>query len=537
MRLTARLLLIALFTISTLLLGACNDGDDDTTSVARSYNVWQNPFLSPNPGNNIHGDSYLSDTYPYAGPTGGQASITKAGAVTFNDPQTGIARTLVLGECAAQTFDAEGNIQSICAGVAAASATSVDRYVVTLDRNTLKVLACYTFQKPLSNTGKVDFGGAGYFYQDEKYRVVAAMPDGHVLILRRTPSMTGGVDTYTADVDYNLTGTGGSIPTPVGWASLDLYALVPDKAGYIWFTTAQGVIGTIAPSGKTRWLDLNDPNHTGQRWPQPDGGYETIANSHAVDEGYTEGSHSGVYVLTTYRLYRLGADDDGTPKIDWSVTYDRGTGIKSGQVSDGSGTSPTVFRMSGRRFVTIADNALYMNVNVYRAETILSPGENRLFAQAAPFGTHARVSDENSLIVAASTDGNSADIYAENNYGNDAPASTLGSAVTEPGFARLHLQADGTLTVASVNDTIAVPSVVSKLSTANNTVYTYNKTTDGWYLTGLDAADLNEIRFSVLVGLGTPVNNNFYSALALDADHKTVWVGTLSGLTKVQVAP
>lgn len=537
MRLAARLPLAVLLAASALLLGACNDGDNGTNAIARPYDVWQNPFLSPNPGNNIHGDSYLSDTYPYTGPMGGQAKVTQAGIVTFNDPQTGVARTLLLGECAAQTFDADGNVQSICAGVAAANATSVDRYVVTLDRHTLKVLACYTFQKLLSSTGQVDFGGAGYFYQDERYRIVAAMPNGHVLILRRTPSTVGGVDTYTADADYNLTGTGGSVPTPAGVASLDLYALVPDKVGNIWFTTAQGVVGTVDPSGKTRWLDLNDPNHTGRRQPQLDGGYETIANSHAVDEGDTEGGPSGVYILTTYHLYRLGTGDDGTPKIDWSAAYDRGTGMKSGQVSYGSGTSPTVFRMNSRRFVAIADNALYMNVNVYRAETTLSPSEHRLFAQAAPFGANVRVSDENSLIVAAGTDGNSADIYAENNYGNDTPASTLGGAVTDPGFARLHLQADGTLSVAGVNNTLAVPSVVSKLSTANNTVYTYNKTADGWYLTGLDATDLNEVRFTVLVGPGTLTHNNFYAALALDADRQTVWVGTLSGLTKVQIAP
>jgi hypothetical protein len=42
----------------------------------------------------------------------------------------------------------------------------------------------------------------------------------------------------------------------------------------------------------------------------------------------------------------------------WKAAYDRGTGVKSGQVSWGSGSSATIFNMNNRRFVTIADNEL-----------------------------------------------------------------------------------------------------------------------------------------------------------------------------------
>ncbi|MCL5022610.1 MAG: hypothetical protein M1497_04445 [Nitrospirae bacterium] len=139
--------------------------------------------------------------------------------------------------------------------------------MVTIDRNTLQILAFYPFLKPVQNTGTVDFGGAGYFYQDDKYRMVVAMPDGHVLILRRSPSKAGGIDGYTVDADYNVTGTDGAVPVPNGATSLDLYAVVPDKVGNIWFTTAQGVVGTITPGGTIRWVNLNDPYNTGQ--PQP----------------------------------------------------------------------------------------------------------------------------------------------------------------------------------------------------------------------------------------------------------------------------
>lgn len=522
--------------VAIIALGGCSGSDTSPTPAVRVYNAWQNPFMSPDPGNNIHSDSYLTDSYPYAGPTAAsQTEVSQVEVSIIKDPYTGQSRIVTLGECASQAFDAQGNIQTICAGLPGPNATSVERCVVTIDRATLQVIAFYPFYKDVENTGTVDFGGAGYFYQDNRYRMVVAMPNGHVLILRRVASNAGGIDGYVPDADYNVTGSGGAVPVPDGLASLNLYALVPDKAGNIWFTTDHAVAGTISPGGTIRWLDLNDPNRTGHRQPQPDSGFEEIANSHAVDEGDSESGPSGAYILTTYRLYRLGASADGTPRIEWSAAYDRGTGIKSGQVSFGSGTSPTLFRIGNRRFVTIADNAQFMNVNVYRAETSLMPGEQRLFAQATPFGQNAEVSDENSLIVAPGADGNSMDIYAENNFGNKDVTSTLGPRVTKAGFARMHLQSNGTFTVASVNNTIAVPSLVSKISLGSNTVYTYNKTPDGWFLTGLDADDLNAVRFTTRIGPGNFGYNNFYAGLSLDADGKTVWVGTLFGLTKIQL--
>ena len=511
--------------LAPLLVAACGGGDGQGDQ-GRPYDVWQNPFLSANPGNNIHNDSYLSDSYPYSGPSAqGQATIALAETATFKDPATGQLKTVVLGECASLTFDADRNIQTVCAGLPMPGATEVQRSVVTVDRNTLEVIAYFPFTKPVVASTTVDFGGAGYFYQDNRYRIVAAMPNGHVNVLRRVKSTAGGIDGYTLDAEYNITGSGGAVTVP----NNSLYAVVPDKAGNIWFTTAQAVVGYIAPGGAIRWVNLND-----SAFNPGTSGTEEIANSHAIDEGDSTDGASGVYILSTYNLYRFGAGSDGTPKMIWKGAYDRGTGIKSGQVSFGSGSSPTVFKMNNRRFVTIADNAQTMNVNVYRAEANLLPGEQRLFAQVKPFGQNPQVSDENSLVAAANADG-SVDIYAENNWGNDTVESTLGPAVTKPGFARMNLKPDGQFVVASVNNTIAVPSIVSKVSLPSNVVYTYNKAADGWYVTGLDATDLNTVRFTNRVGDGAIRYNNYYSGLSLDADGETIWLGTVYGLMRARI--
>ncbi len=533
---TLKLVLVLMIVVAVMFLNGCGDSGSLRSFKNYSFYIWQNPLMSLNPANNVHCDSYMTDSYPYTGPNPGiQANISQLNVANIKDPNTGQSREILVGECAAHSFDGDGNIQTIAAGMLKnISAPYFERYVLTIDRNTLDILALYSFNKPADNTtGKVDFGGAGYFYQDNQYRMVTALPDGHLKILKRTPSNAGGIDGYTADADYNVIGAIGNTPVP-GGKTPSLYAAVPDKSGNIWVTTNKAIICTITPGGSIRWINLNDPNNTGKLEPQYDGGYQEIANSHSVDEGESETEPSGVYILTNYRLYRLTAALDGTPVISWYADYDHGTGIKSGQVSQGSGTTPTLFNMGNRRFVTIADNAQFMNINVYRTESTLLPGEKRLFAQIAPFGQNAAVSDENSLIVSPGEDGSSVNIYAENNYGNDDPNSTFHAGVTQPGFVRTNLRPDGTFTIASINNNIAVPSIVSKISLPSNTVYTYNKTTDGWYLTGLDGTDLTNVRFTTKVGHGEFRYNNFYAALSLDPDGKTVWIGTLLGLTKVQ---
>ena len=519
---------IVLLALATISLHACSGDSSSSSSSSRPYNVWQNPYMSPNPGNNIHNDSYLSDSYNFAGPSKqGQATVSLIEVVSYKDPATGQSKTITLGECASIAFDADGNIQTVCAGLPAGpNTTSTTRYVVTLDRNTLGLLAIFSFEKIVSSDQSgVDFGGAGYFYQDNQYRMVVALPDGTIQVLLRVKSTAGGIDSYVSNATYNITGTGGAVTVP----NSSLYAVVPDKLGNIWFTTAQGVVGTVTTAGKISWLNLNSASSN-----PGTSGLETIANSHAIDQGDTTDGASGVYILSTYNVYRFGASSNGTPSIVWKAAYDRGAGVKSGQVSWGSGSSPTIFNMNNRRFVTIADNAQYMNVNVYRAEATLGEGEQRLFAQVAPFGQNALVSDENSLIVAANADGSSIDIYAENNYGNDTALSTFGSNVTQPGFARMNLTPSGVFTVASVNNTIRVPSIVSKVSLVSNIIYTYNKTEEGWYITGLDATDLNKVIFTNKTSDGQLRYNNYYSGLSLSADG-TIWLGTIFGLLKVTI--
>ena len=189
-----------------------------------------------------------------------------------------------------------------------------------------------------------------------------------------------------------------------------LIAVMPDWKGRIWFFTQQGVVGTISTgSGKVRTVHL------------PAG--EEVTNSVSTDET------GGMYVVSTHALYRLDAKrrgaGRGTPKITWREVYDRGSRTKPGNLSQGSGTTPTLI---GKKWVAINDNAdPKTQVVVYDRRRAAGPEREHcsIPVLAAGAGT-----TDNSLVAAGRS------LIIENNYGYGGPATTLGGKSTTPGLAQ-----------------------------------------------------------------------------------------------------
>ena len=114
-----------------------------------------------------------------------------------------------------------------------------------------------------------------------------------------------------------------------------LIATMPDWDGRVWFFTQQGVVGTLdRATGAVRTAHL------------PAG--EAVTNSVSTDET------GGMYVVSTHALYRLDAAPTAIPQVTWREVYDRGSRTKPGNLSQGSGTTPTLL---GDRWVAINDNA------------------------------------------------------------------------------------------------------------------------------------------------------------------------------------
>ncbi len=430
--------------------------------------VPQHPGLAPNGASSMHDDAWATDTYRWSGPLGESPDVDTA--------------WYGLEECATLAFDAHGRLVALCGDLHGPTLHVIDpesmRPLVTKDLP----------DRPDSDTKAWENLCAGaYFYLDEADRAVVATTDRHVLV----------VDTDDAEGDPDLT-TRASYDLSAQVPEDDcLVAVLPDWQGRIWYETQAGRVGTIDPAtGDATVLDLG----------------EGIANSFAVDR-------DGVYVVTTEALYRLGADRSGTPAVGWRAQYDRGSEQKSGQLSQGSGTTPTLLPGG---LVAITDNAdPQMHV------VFLRRSDGRLVCRAGVFEDDESAT-ENSLVAV----GNG--VIVENNHGYGGPLSTMFGRTTDAGIARVDV-ADGECSVAWTADETA-PSSVPKVSLANGLLYAYTKRhswwgADAWYFTALDVRTGRTV-FSVRTGLGMLLNNH-YAAVTI-AEDGSAYIATLGGMVRIR---
>jgi hypothetical protein len=427
------------------------------------------PHMAANGRSNLHDDPYMSDTYSVAGPLGRDMERLS---------------TFFAADCASVTFDRAGRIVTICVGLDGPR-------LVMLHPQTLDLLAEFPLppRQPGAANPFTDFAGGGYFYLDNEDRAVIPTTHRHIWVVEQADGPLGLGFRLARDYDVS------------GVLSPDdkLFSALPDWAGRIWWVSQAGVVGTIAPdSGAVRTLDTG----------------EQITNSFAVDET------GGVYIVSDAALYRFQASGDGTPDVTWRQEYPN-TGVrKPGQVSPGSGTTPTLV---GSSYVAITDNADPMNVVVYRRAPAVTG--SRLACTQAVFQPGAGATD-NSLI------GIGKSLVVENNYGYSGPTATTEGATTTPGLERVDITDRGGRCKTVWRSAEIAPSVVPKLSLASGLVYTYTKPpdpggTDAWYFTALDFRTGATV-YKRLAGTGLGFNNH-YAPVSLGPDG-TAYVGALGGL-------
>jgi hypothetical protein len=418
----------------------------------------QHPYLAANGRNSMHNDGYASDAYAGPGPLGRNTIVTSA--------------MYGVNECATLTFDRAGRLLGLCGDIAGPQ-------LQLFDPGTLRLIARHTLPGRKLRAGVSPFEdlcGGAYFYLDNNDHAVVATTSKQIQIF----SVTSTIELIkTIDLSSLVPGKD------------CLLALMPDWSGRIWFATSAGRVGQVeADGGGAQVVELQG---------------ERIANSLAVDET------GGVYVVTDHALYRF----DSGLRITWRQAYDRGTKRKPGQLSQGSGTTPTVL---GNGLVAITDNdEPQMNVIGYDRKT-----GTRMCS--VPVFRPGRSATENSLVAV----GNS--VIVENNYGYTGPLSTLLGYTTEPGVSKVDLDR---CRVEWTSDETA-PSSVAKVSLEAGLLYVYAKPastrTAAWYFTAIDVRT-GQTTFRVLTGTGVQWNNH-YAAITLGPDG-AAYVATLGGIVKV----
>ncbi|ORI27679.1 hypothetical protein BJI47_04630 [Rhodococcus sp. 1168] len=469
-----------LFALTFVLIATVGGG------VASAQTTWgplapANPFLGPVGTSTMHGDAGSSDATHLAGPSGPLAVDSL--------PLAAACPTLLEGS--------DGMVLALCTAI-----LDQTPIVHLIDTSVLGSGAAASVANLALPKGSL-LGGV-YAFLDNADRLVAVGGDRMLVRVghHRTPL---GTWTLTIDQSADLTA---AIPN-----GDNVTGLVPDWQGNIWFATGDGRVGIVGGTDTVRTLQLPPGEH--------------VANS-------ISSSTNGVAVATTHALYQLSADDDA-PKIDWRASYDRGSARKPGQLSWGTGSTPTYFGpATGADYLTIVDNAdTQVALQVYRAST----GE---LVCAQPVLTSGGPGSENSPIGV----GNS--VFVASTYGYPYPrvpeAAGPAMPATAPfagGMTRVDLDSSDCHTVW---DNEVRSAAVPRLSTADGHLYTVvrqdlplsSATTsvlDGFEYTLIDPNTGSVLDTAQLPG--SVVNDTLQTA-GLITSMGEYLQGTLSGINRVR---
>ncbi len=428
-----------------------------------SYDVPQHPHLGPNGSASRDADAWATGSVSWPGPVGDAPEVDTA---WFGGEDCG---TLVPA--------ARDRLVTLCEGGAE---------LRLVDPGTLRQAASKELAEPADAVAQPPCGEA--MYVDDAGRAVLATADRRVLVVA-TADGEGAADLTVSDSH----GLGSAL------AEDDcVVALLPDWSGRTWFASRSGVVGVLDPgTGKVRSAELGEEVH----------------NGFAADEA------GGMYAVSTGALYRFTADADGHPQVSWRAQYDSGEERKPGQLSQGSGTTPTLLPDG---LVAIADNAdPRMQVVVVRAADGARVCEVPVFEEGASATEQPLVSVGSGVVVV-------------NGYGYTGPRSTALGRAPAGGIARVDVSAED-CRVTWTSDVVA-PSSGAELSVPNGLLYAWTKRSSwwgaaAWYLTAVDVHTGRHV-FSVRAGTGWLLDNH-HAGVTVTADG-SAYTATLGGVVRVR---
>lgn len=462
------------------------------------------PLPAPNPsvgmpgGAGMHGDTASSDATMSSGPGAGLWDA---------------AYLPMFGACSTVLIRQDGHPFVLCTAW-------IDRSPVVriLDKN-----SGHAMDKLRLPAGSL-LGGV-YAYIDSQDRLV--MVDGDQNLVRvkasRVKKWLGTVWKLSIDESVSLAET---VTSHCGGGSCDaVVSISPDAAGSVWFATRGGLVGIYHPQTDAIEAVLLAEN-------------ETIHNS------FSTTNDGRAAIATDHALYLLHKDEFGVPTIIWRREYDRGSSRHPGQLSHGTGATPTFFGPGdGTEYVTITDNGdSELNLLVWDGgrDTPENGGSSgALVCSIGLFGPGAAGTENSAIGI-----GNS--VFVASTYGYPYPEVPEGAGPAVPeeadfagGMVRVDIREDRTgcdLVWENAIRSAAVP----KLSVSDDIIYTVERrsTTSNESTNLLDVYDF----VAVCPHTGTVLGKDKVGGTAL---HNTLqmagnigqggvyWQGTMSGIFRI----
>jgi streptogramin lyase len=462
-----------------------------------------NPYTSANGAATMHSDSESSNASPYPGPGTGTEVATP------NE---------LAAACPTVLQGSDGMPVALCTSIVGRNPV-----VYLLDPSTGSTLASLSL--PAGNL----FAGV-YAYMDQEDRVVLFNAEGNLLRIGHHDSN----GTWSLSIDSS---TPAAAAIDAHCASLcgGVVGIAPDWDGRVWFVTAGGVAGYVEPqTGAVKTIVL--------------GSGEQVANSIST-------APEGTAIATDHALYLLTAKKKG-PKILWRYEYERGPARKPGQLSHGTGSTPTFFGPEdGTRYLTILDNAspaehllvfdtwakshFHRRTGAYTYKVAKAP---QLVCDL-PALTPGPSGSENNPV------GSGRSVFVASTYGYPYPSLPEGAEPSEPetapfegGVERIDLNQAGSGCTARWQDEVR-SAAVPRLDVANGILYTVQDTdplepdgtglTDAYSEDAIDAAT-GQVLHQTLLG-ATYAFNTLQLAPAI-VPGEVIYQGTVTGILRIAPA-
>lgn len=408
-------------------------------ATARAAAAWgplapPNPFMAPLGLASMHNDAESSNVGPLPGPGAHLNTI--------------FGYTL-LGACPSIMQGTDGLVLALCTSDLSQTPT-----IFLIDPEGLLPRIVPLARLQVAKGGLL---GGVYAYLDNDNQVV--MIDGSNHLLRVAHAKNGPLGCWTLAVTQS-TDLSGVIPS--GDNSV---GLVPDYSGNVWFATGSGVVGVVSSGGGVTSLQL------------PAG--EQVANS------ISSAPSGRVAVATTFALYELALNGAGNPQILWRAAYDRGPARKPGQLSWGTGSTPTYFGpTTGADYLTIVDNAdPTVHALIYQSGTGQLLCEQPVLTEGGPGSENGPIGIGNSMFIAST-------------YGYPYPAVPAGAGPAVPatapfvgGMTRVDIDGSGCHTVW---ENKVRSSALPHMSTGDGLIYTITR------IGPLNATPLDVFAFAVV---------------------------------------
>lgn len=464
------------------------------------------PFAPPSPytalggAATMHADSESSDSSPSPGPGLGPQAV--------NVNELGAACPTVLSGSDAMPV-------ALCTTILGRNPT-----VYLLDPATGAPLTSLTL--PSGNL----FAGV-YAYLDRHDRIVVFDANGELL---RIDHRRGAGGSWRLEID-SATSIAAAVGKRCSALCGGVVGLAPDWRGDVWFATAQGIAGLVnVRTGAVKTIPL--------------GSHEQVANSISTSPG-------GTAIATDHALYLLVASASGTPRVIWRYRYDRGPARKPGQLSHGTGATPTFFGPEdGTRYVAITDNAVpaehLIVIDTWaRARRGARGGRHRLASRPQvacdrPALTPGPSGTENSPV------GSGRSVFVASTYGYPYPAVPAGAEPSQPasapftgGVSRVDLNRSGSGCHVMWQDTVR-SAAVPRLDVPDGLLYTVQRadllqpdqTSDGdvYSVVAIDA-NTGAVRHSTAIGAGYQ-SDTLQLAPTIVPGH-VLYQGTITGIDRV----